>query len=95
MESNAAFEVTGYQTNLRDELLPFEVEGREGVTFFRNSGESRHRGAEATLLVASTDGLFRGNATYTHTDARFIAYTVGDDDFSGNRIPGVALNRNP
>ena len=91
--SNAAFEVTGYQTNLRDELIRFEVPDFEDVSFFRNVGESRHRGIEATLSVASTDGLFRGDVTYTHTDAKFLEYTVGDDDFSGNRIPGVAPYR--
>ena len=91
--SNAAFEVTGYQTNLRDELVRFELEGFDDVSFFRNSGESRHRGLEATFSVASTDGLVRGDLTYTHTDAEFLEYSVGDDDFSGNRIPGVAPNR--
>ncbi len=91
--SVAAFEVTGYQTNLRDELVRFELEGFDDVSFFRNAGESRHRGVEATVSLASTDGLFRGDVTYTHTDAKFTDYSVGDDDFSGNRIPGVAPTR--
>ncbi len=91
--SNAAFELTGYQTNLRDELIRFELEGFDDVSFFRNSGESRHRGVEATLSLASTDGLVRGDVTYTKVDAEFIEYSVGDDDFSGNQIPGVAENR--
>ena len=91
--SNAAFELTGYQTNLKDELVRFELEGFDDVSFFRNSGESRHRGVEATLSLASTDGLFRGDVTYTHTDAEFTEYSVGEDDFSGNTIPGVTPNR--
>ena len=48
---------------------------------------------EATLSIASTDGLFRGDVTYTHTDAEFTEYSVGEDDFSGNTIPGVTPNR--
>ena len=91
--ANAAFEVTGYQTNLRDELVRFELAGFDDVSFFRNSGESRHRGVESTLSLASTNGLVRGDVTYTHTNAEFTEYSVGGDDFSGNTIPGVAANR--
>lgn len=91
--ANAAFEVTGYQTNLRDELVRFELEGFDDVSFFRNSGESRHRGIESTLSLASTNGLVRGDVTYTHTGVEFVEYSVGGDDFSGNTIPGIAANR--
>ena len=88
--SNAAFEVAGYQTNLRDELVPFEIGGAEGVTFFRNAGESRHRGVEATLSVASSDGIVRADATYTRTNAEFQVYELDGDDLSGNKVPGVS-----
>ncbi len=89
----AAFEVTGYQTNLRDELVRFEVPGLDDVSFFRNSGESRHRGLEATLSVASSDGVFRGDMTYSYTDARFQEYELDGDDLADNRVPGVAPAR--
>ena len=91
--SNAVFEVTGYQTNLRNELVRFEVEGLDDVSFFRNSGESRHRGLEATLSVASSDGVVRGDVSYAHIDAQFEQYELGGDDLSGNQIPGVSPNR--
>ncbi|MEE2899461.1 MAG: TonB-dependent receptor [Gemmatimonadota bacterium] len=91
--SVAAFELTGYQTNLRNELIRFELEGFDDVSYFRNSGESRHRGVEATLVAASSDGVVRASATYTHTDAEFREYELGGDDLSGNRVPGVSPNR--
>ncbi len=91
--SVAAFELAAYQTNLRDELVRFEVPGLDDVSFFRNSGESRHRGLEATLSLASTDGLFRGDMPYTYTDARFQEYELDGDDLSDNRIPGISPAR--
>lgn len=102
--SVAAFEVTAYHTDLSDELVRFELEGFEDRSFYRNSGASTHRGVEATLSAASANGLFRGDVTYTHTDARFDDYVVevdGEevqlgkrpDASNGNRVPGVAPNR--
>ena len=91
--SMAAFEVAGYQTNLRRELVQFEVTGLPGVTFFRNSGKSRHRGVEGTLSIAPRDGLVRGDLTYTLTDAKFTKYEPEGVDLSDNRVPGVARDR--
>lgn len=91
--SSAAFEVTGYQTNLRNEFVSFEVASQPGVNFTRNSGKSRHRGFEGTLSVASGDGLFRGDVTYTLTDAKFLKFVKEGVDLVGNRIPGVARDR--
>ena len=91
--SLAAFEVTGYQTNLRNELVAFEVQSDPGVTYFRNSGKSRHRGFEATLSAATRSGLLRGDVTYTLVDALFVEYAADGDDHAGNRVPGVARDR--
>ncbi len=91
--SNAAFEVTGYQTNLRNELISFEVPSDPGVNYFRNAGKSRHRGWEATVSAASNDGLLRGDVTYTRVDAIFTKYSADGDDFADNRVPGVARDR--
>ena len=102
--SIASVEVTGYQTTLENELIPFEVEGAPGVTFFRNAGESQHQGLEATLAVGDPSGLVRADVTGTWTDARFEEYLVngvdlgdcpaGDpEDTDGCRVPGVSPRR--
>ena len=90
--SFAAFEVTSYQTNLRNELVTIES-SQPGVFFFRNAGESQHRGVEATLTVASSDGILRGDVTYTYTDALFEEFAPAGNDYAGNRVPGVARER--
>jgi len=91
--SNAVFELTGYNTNLRNELVRFELEGFDDVSYFRNSGESRHRGLEATLSVVSDDGAVRADVMYARIDAQFEEYVLGGDDLSGNKLPGVSPNR--
>jgi iron complex outermembrane receptor protein len=91
--ATAALEVAAYQTNLENELIPFEVDGSPGINYFRNAGESRHRGIETTLSAGTRSGFFRGDLTYTYTDARFERYVLGANDLSGNRVPGIAPRR--
>jgi len=92
-QPRATFEVTAYQTNLRNELVPFEVAEQAGVVFWRNAGSSRHRGLEANLSLADATGMVYGNLTYTYTDARFQEYLLGGEDLGGNRVPGVSPQR--
>lgn len=80
------WEVLAFQTQLRDELIPFEVATDPGRTFFRNAGESRYRGFEAAVRAALPAG-FDGRLAYTFVDARFQGDAGGLD---GNRIPGQA-----
>ena len=85
-------EVVGFAAWVTDELVPFEVAGAPGRTFFRNAGKSRSRGVEATADLRS----YRGHgvrATWTRTDARFRESEGDDRGLAGNRIPGIAPNR--
>lgn len=89
----AAFEVTAYRTNLRNEIVRYQIEAIPGRDFFRNAGSSRHTGVEATLSAASVSGLLRGHVTYTHTNARFRSFEWDGVEMAGNRIPGLAPQR--
>jgi iron complex outermembrane recepter protein len=85
-----AVELAAFQTNLRNELVRFQVEGFPGRDFFRNAGSSRHRGVEATLSLGWLDGLVRSDLTYSRTDARFQSFEWDGEVMDGNRIPGLA-----
>jgi len=89
-DGRSSWEVTAYRTNLENELVPFEVEGSPGRTYFRNAGSSRHQGLEASLSMAMPNRPVRADLSYTWTDARFREFRLEDADFSGNRIPGLA-----
>ena len=87
-----SLEATLFQTDLDDELVPFEVPSEPGRTFYRNAGESRHRGMEVTV-----DGRPRPDwalrAAWTRVNGRFQRYEAGGEDYAGNRLPGLAPNR--
>lgn len=85
-------EAVFFRTDLRDELVPFEVPATPGRTFYRNAGESSHQGWEVTLEGRPTPGIWT-RVAYTRVDARYRAYAVGPADFSGNAIPGLAPHR--
>lgn len=84
------WELVGFRTTLRDELVPFEVPQAPGRTFYRNAGRSRHQGVEATLRAVLPGG-FSARAAYTKVDARFRS-AAGDAE-PGDRLPGRSPNR--
>ncbi len=87
-----SLEATLFRTDLRDELVPFEVPTSPGRTFYRNAGESSHQGWEITAEGRPLAAAWLRLA-YTRVDARFDAYVLPGSDFSGKRIPGLAPNR--
>jgi iron complex outermembrane recepter protein len=84
-----SLEVTAHRTALQDELVPFEVQGVQGRTFFSNAGRSTHRGYEVAVSTALPHSV-SGRVAYSYLDARFEEYSRGGNVFDGNRIPGVA-----
>ena len=85
-------EATVFRTALEDELVPFEVPSSPGRTFFRNAGESSHTGWELFVdgRPAPEVGL---RVAYTRVDGRYETYELDGEDFSGNRLPGLAPYR--
>ncbi len=88
----AQMELTLFRTLLLDELIPFEVPDRPGRVFFRNAGESIHKGLELATTASGPRGLSLRGA-YTYTDSRFQEFSVEGEDLEGNQIPGVAPHR--
>jgi iron complex outermembrane recepter protein len=84
-----SLEATAHRTALRDELVPFEVQGVPGRTFYSNAGRSLHRGFEVAAAAATPAGL-SGRAAYSYLDATYVSYARGSAVFDGNRIPGMA-----
>jgi iron complex outermembrane recepter protein len=82
-------ELTAHHTALRDELVPFEVQGVPGRTFYSNAGRSMHRGFEVAASSAGPGGL-SGRVAYSYLDATYVKYSRGAAVFDGNRIPGMA-----
>ncbi len=88
----ASYDLAAFWTRLSGQLIPFEVASSPGRRFYRNSGRSRVRGAEASVRAALSARL-SARASYSYVDARFVDFALGADRFDGNRIPGVAPHR--
>ncbi len=77
-----------FQAAVRGGLLPYEVAAAPGRFVFRNTGRSRHRGAEVALRWRTFPWLEQ-RAALALTDARFLAYPTDTAALDGKRIPGV------
>ena len=69
--------------------MPFEVPDAAGRTFFRNAGSTTRTGVEVALRAALAREAIM-EATYSYVDARFDAFMVDGEDYSGNQVPGLS-----
>lgn len=88
-----SYDVAVYDMRIDDELIPFEVASAAGRQFYRNAGTARHRGIDADVTF-EVDRSVRLHASYSFTDARYVAYAVTSGatatSYATNRVPGVA-----
>lgn len=85
-----AWELVVFDLDVRNEILPFQVEGIEGRDFYRNAGRSTHRGAEVGAGVA-LGPAWSVDLAYTLSDFRFVR--PQDPTLADNRLPGVPPHR--
>lgn len=83
-----SYAIAGYVTDVRDELIPFEVPGSPNRRFFRNAGSARHSGIELQASARLRDVL-TVIAAYTYADHTFEEFRTEADTLDGNRVPGV------
>jgi iron complex outermembrane recepter protein len=82
-----SYNLSGFDTEVRDELIPFEVPSSNGRTYYRNAGKTRRNGIEAELSTQIQE--FELAASYTFSHFRFRDYDVSDVQYAGNVIAGV------
>jgi len=77
---------------VEDELVPFELPGQPGRSFFRNASRSTRDGVEFGLVAGPLRGL-TGTLAYTFSDFRYERHTTPSGVFDGNRLPGIPRHR--
>ena len=83
------YELAAFYIELTDELVPFELPGFPGRTFFANAGESQRKGLESALSWRGPSGL-GVEASWTWSDFTFERFTdASGTAFDGKRLPGV------
>lgn len=83
----ARYDAAMFSTNVRDELVPFEIPNSNGRRYFRNAGRTKRRGAEAGVGVSV--GPWSAMGSYTYSDFQFVSFTNAGVVFDDNTIPGV------
>jgi iron complex outermembrane receptor protein len=79
-----------YRMTVRNTILPFQVADAEGREFFRNAGESLHRGFE--LSAVRSFGRHSLRAAWTFNDFTFVDDGDEDTAYEGNDLPGIPDN---
>ena len=83
------YELALFTIDLKDELIPFELEEFPGRTFYANAGSSTRNGVETALSWEHDSGL-RVDASYTWSDFKFDDFVDDNgNDFAGKRLPGL------
>ena len=81
------YNASAFATNIVDELIPFDIPASNGRRYFRNAGRTSRRGME--LGLAAARGPLEMVGAYTYANYRFRDFTVGTEEYAGNRIPGI------
>ena len=71
---------------VRDQQLTVFPEGQTTGRMMANAGRTRSRGAELSLQFSPWRDLDL-NLNYGYTDARFLCYRSGQEDYAGKRVP--------
>lgn len=82
------YELAAFYLQLRNELIPFELQAFPNRSFFRNAGRSNRAGIELGLLALWGKG-WSSRFSYTYSAFTFDDYEVGNLQLNGNRLPGI------
>jgi iron complex outermembrane recepter protein len=85
--SRLQYDAALFDTEVRDELIPFEVPGGAGRTYYRNAGRTRRQGVE--LQLATDVGPVSLLTSYALSHFRFRDFLSGTTQLGGNVIPGI------
>jgi iron complex outermembrane receptor protein len=88
-KENRFFEVSVFEIDLKDELIPFELAAFPDRNFYSNAGSSSRTGLETAFSWRNQRGLSI-DASLTLSDFEFDDFIDDNgNDFSGNSLPGL------
>jgi len=84
-------DASAFYIDCRDQQLTVFPDGTTTGRIMTNAGKTRSYGVEASALF-KPDDHWTFNASYGYTNARFVDFDNGKNDFSGNRLPYAPSN---
>ncbi len=88
LDGRFKYEVALFHITVNDELIPFELEGFIGRTFYRNAGRSLRNGIEISSRYNFAKG-WNAFLQYTFSDFQYDDFSTDDGRLDGNNIPGI------
>ncbi len=90
LESGLTYEVNVFNTTVRDELVPFQLDDPgDARTYYRNAGRTQRQGLELALTAPIGEHL-QFKAAWTASKFRYRDYLDADGiRYDGNRLPGI------
>lgn len=82
------YDVTLFLVDVRDELVPYELSGASGRTFYRNAGDTTRKGLETAIGWLFAPG-WRIDSALTLARYTFDNYRADGNRYDGNRLPGL------
>lgn len=77
-----------FYIEVADEIVPYQLAGQVGRTYFRNAGLSERKGLELGLTYKIVAGLTT-YFNYTYSDFQYKSYQTTAGKFDGNILPGI------
>lgn len=84
------YDIALYDTEVQDELIPYQVTGGGGRVYYRNAGKTRRTGFE--FGVGTTLGPVDVTLAYSLSHFQFVEFVVDTSRYNGNTVPGVPEN---
>jgi iron complex outermembrane recepter protein len=81
------YDVALFDSEIRDELIPFATPTSNARTFYRNAGRTRREGVE--LSLAGDTGPVTLATTYALSHFRFRDFQTATAQYAGKSIPGI------
>ena len=82
------FDLALYQIETKNDLVPYQITGQTGKTYYRNAGTTLRKGLEIGLNWKIIESI---TAYYTQTFSNFTykTYSVNTTSFDGKILPGI------
>ena len=96
LKDKLSFDLATFYFNLDETIV--SNPNQDGVLLFENAGQTDQKGVELQLnsvLFQNSNKIFSKvtiGASYTLHDFKFKEYVKRENDYSGNALPGTALN---
>ena len=78
---------TVFKIDLRNEIVPYELDIFPGKFFYRNAGKTERYGVEYTANILWSEQL-QTRFSYTYMKNKYVSYLLNGVKYNGNNVPG-------